>query len=403
MRAQRSTASTSSGWRSASSVPFALGHPLDGPARRRRRPPIWAASCASPVFQHITWSVNSIRHMFGRRDLRRRATRAGTTGCSRCPPWARRGPTTTMPSRRSAAHGLGPLPIPPVRARDPRTRAGSAWSGTSRFPTSRARRGGEGTAGAALDPPPRLKRGVTEHDRARRTAIALAGSGGSSRFRPSSCAPRTSRRARPPTLRCAYALPVLLPLALRRATPPRTAFVAAFGGVPRSASISSSGITRSTASAPASPPCSANTDVLFVLAGVLAAGGAVSRRSLALVPVPLIWGRADRRSRLGCPARRSRPGARACLRALSYGIFQLLFDRAHPDHPRRRLAALRRSRPARRCSALAATLVSGEDLVPSPTGPGLDAPSGARAASGRLAADRARRRAARARSPSPSC
>jgi stearoyl-CoA desaturase (delta-9 desaturase) len=49
-------------------LPFAVGYLLDG-MRGGVEATIWGGLVRIAVFQHITWSVNSICHMFGRRDF----------------------------------------------------------------------------------------------------------------------------------------------------------------------------------------------------------------------------------------------------------------------------------------------------------------------------------------------
>ncbi len=49
-------------------VPFAVGYLLDG-WRGGIEASVWGGLVRIAVFQHITWSVNSICHMFGRRDF----------------------------------------------------------------------------------------------------------------------------------------------------------------------------------------------------------------------------------------------------------------------------------------------------------------------------------------------
>jgi stearoyl-CoA desaturase (Delta-9 desaturase) len=49
-------------------VPFIVGYLLDG-VRGGIEATIWGGLVRIAVFQHITWSVNSICHMFGRRDF----------------------------------------------------------------------------------------------------------------------------------------------------------------------------------------------------------------------------------------------------------------------------------------------------------------------------------------------
>jgi drug/metabolite transporter (DMT)-like permease len=168
------------------------------------------------------------------------------------------------------------------------------------------------------------------------------------------------------TLRCAYALPLLLVVALHAPRPPRRAIVIAFGGglllglnlVFWHHSIDRIGAGLATVLA--------NTHVLFVLAGFLATGGAVSRRSLAALPLPLVG--VALIGGLGSDARLDGLGLALGLAAgASYGVFQLLFDRAI------RITSggawpLFAATAGGALSALAATLVSGESLVPGPSG-----------------------------------
>ena len=49
-------------------VPFAIGYAIDG-MRGGVEATIWGGLVRIAVFQHVTWSVNSICHMFGRRDF----------------------------------------------------------------------------------------------------------------------------------------------------------------------------------------------------------------------------------------------------------------------------------------------------------------------------------------------
>jgi drug/metabolite transporter (DMT)-like permease len=168
------------------------------------------------------------------------------------------------------------------------------------------------------------------------------------------------------TLRCAYALPVLGALALRSPRPPRSAVAAAFAGglvlglnlVFWHHSIDRIGAGLATVLA--------NTHVLFVLAGVLATGGAVSRRSLWALPLPLLG--VALIGGVGSGARLDGLGLGLALAAgAAYALFQLLFDRAI------RITAggawpLFAATGGAALSALAATLVSSESLVPGPSG-----------------------------------
>ena len=102
-------------------VPFAVGYLLDG-MRGGVEASIWGGLVRIAVFQHITWSVNSICHMFGRRDFDVRdesrnnwllALPVPGRGVAQQPP---RLPLLGRARPR-------PLPVRPLRTRDPRTRA----------------------------------------------------------------------------------------------------------------------------------------------------------------------------------------------------------------------------------------------------------------------------------------
>jgi drug/metabolite transporter (DMT)-like permease len=165
-----------------------------------------------------------------------------------------------------------------------------------------------------------------EHDLARRVTVALAGiviiSFSAIIVRESGVPPATAA-----ALRCAYALPLLVALALPTPRPPRRALALAFaGGVVLGVNlvlwhhaIGRIGAGFST--------ILANTHVLFVLLGVVAGGGAVARRSVAALPVPLagialIGG-------VGSSVHVDGVGIAFSLCAAAlYAGFQLLFDRA---------------------------------------------------------------------------
>jgi drug/metabolite transporter (DMT)-like permease len=202
---------------------------------------------------------------------------------------------------------------------------------------------------------------VSEHDQARRTAIAMAGvfaiSFSAIIVRAAHVAPGTAA-----ALRCLYALPILLLIASRAPVPSRQALAPALAGgvvlginlVLWHHAIERIGAGFSTVLA--------NTHVLFVLAGVLAAGGAVARRSLLALPLPLLgvvliggFGSGSRLDGLGI--------ALALVAGAAYAAFQLLFDRSI------RLAGgitwpLFVATAGAAASALAAAIGSREDLVP---------------------------------------
>ena len=192
-------------------------------------------------------------------------------------------------------------------------------------------------------------------------------------------------------LRCIYALPVLALIASRAPVPARRALAPALaGGVVLGLNlvfwhhaIDRIGAGFSTVLA--------NTHVVFVLAGVLAAGGAVARRSLLALPLPLAgvvliggFGSGSQLDGVGV--------ALALVAGAAYAAFQLLFDRSIRLSGGDRLAALRRHARAARLGA------GGGDRErrgsrAAALGSGLDGAAGARPADARLAPDRARRRA----------
>lgn len=163
-------------------------------------------------------------------------------------------------------------------------------------------------------------------------------------------------------LRCLYALPILLLIAVRSPAPSRRALAPALIGgavlginlVLWHHAIERIGAGFSTVLA--------NTHVVFVLAGVLAAGGAVARRSLLALPLPLLgvvliggFGSGSRLDGLGI--------ALALIAGASYAVFQLLFDRSI------RLAGgitwpLFTATAGAAAAALAAAILSREELVP---------------------------------------
>ena len=202
---------------------------------------------------------------------------------------------------------------------------------------------------------------MREHDQARRTAIAMTGvfviSFSAIIVREAGVAPGTAA-----ALRCLYALPLLLLIASRTPVPSRRALEPAVAGglvlginlVFWHHAIDRIGAGFATVLA--------NTHVIFVLAGVLLAGGAVARRSLLALPLPLAgvaliggFGSAAHLDGLGLSL--------ALVAGAAYAGFQLFFDRSI------RLAGgiawpLFAATAGAACSALAAAIVSGEELVP---------------------------------------
>ena len=107
----------------------------------------------------------------------------------------------------------------------------------------------------------------------------------------------------------------------------------------------------------------ANTHVHLRARRRAAAGGAVARRSLLALPLPLARRRADRRLRLGRRIWTVSGLSLALVAGAAYAAFQLFFDRSI------RLAGgiawpLFAATAGAACSALAAAIVSGEELVP---------------------------------------
>ncbi|MDX6620508.1 MAG: hypothetical protein QOK36_2894 [Gaiellales bacterium] len=206
---------------------------------------------------------------------------------------------------------------------------------------------------------------MSEHDQARRTAIAMTGvfviSFSAIIVRAADVAPGTAA-----ALRCIYALPILALIAARAPVPSRQALAPALAGggvlglnlVAWHHAIDRIGAGFATVLA--------NTHVIFVLAGVLAAGGVVARRSLLALPLPLAgvvliggFGSGSQLDGLGI--------ALALVAGGAYAAFQLLFDRSI------RLSGtiawpLFVATLGAAASALAAATLSGEDLVPSPSG-----------------------------------
>jgi drug/metabolite transporter (DMT)-like permease len=202
---------------------------------------------------------------------------------------------------------------------------------------------------------------VSEHDQARRTAIAMTGvfviSFSAIIVRAADVAPGTAA-----ALRCIYALPLLALIASRAPMPSRQALAPALlGGAVLGInlvfwhhSIDRIGAGFATVLA--------NTHVVFVLAGVLAAGGVVARRSLLALPLPLVgvvliggFGSGSHLDGLGI--------ALALVAGAAYAAFQLLFDRSI------RLSGaiawpLFVATAGAAGTALIAAVVSREDLVP---------------------------------------
>ena len=66
---------------------------------------LWGGAVRIFLLHHVTWSINSVCHFFGRRRFASTTTRPTCSG-SRCSPSASRGTTTTTRSRARRVHGL---------------------------------------------------------------------------------------------------------------------------------------------------------------------------------------------------------------------------------------------------------------------------------------------------------
>ena len=87
-------------------IPFAVGYAVDRTLRAGSTALVWGGLVRIFLFHHMTWSVNSICHTFGRRATRR-ATRAATTGSSPLPTFGEGWHNNHHAFPASAIHGLG--------------------------------------------------------------------------------------------------------------------------------------------------------------------------------------------------------------------------------------------------------------------------------------------------------
>ena len=85
-------------------VPFLIGYAVGGTLAAGFGGLVWGGLIRIFLYQHATFSVNSICHMFGRQDFRSR-DEAATTGSSPCSSSARAGTTTTTRSRARPGTG----------------------------------------------------------------------------------------------------------------------------------------------------------------------------------------------------------------------------------------------------------------------------------------------------------
>ena len=86
-------------------IPFGLGWLIGGTSPAALEALLWAGVVRVMVLHHVTYSINSLCHFFGRRRFRTERPLHGTSSGSPRSRWARHGTTTTTPSppRRSTA------------------------------------------------------------------------------------------------------------------------------------------------------------------------------------------------------------------------------------------------------------------------------------------------------------
>ena len=78
-------------------VAFALGYAIGGTWQAGLTGLLWGGAVRMLVLHHMTYSINSLCHFFGRRDFATGDHSRNLRG-SRCQPSGRRGTTTTTPS-----------------------------------------------------------------------------------------------------------------------------------------------------------------------------------------------------------------------------------------------------------------------------------------------------------------
>ena len=121
-------------------LPFALGYLIGGTVDAGLEGLVWGGLIRIFAYQHATFSVNSICHMFGRRDFRSRDESRNNWLVAMLvfgEGWHNN--HHAFPT--SARHGLKPQAVRPVVARDPRARAARTGLGGAG-----ARRGAAGAA-----------------------------------------------------------------------------------------------------------------------------------------------------------------------------------------------------------------------------------------------------------------
>ena len=136
-RTRRSSCGRSAGWR----WPFVLGWLIGGTCRTALTGLLWGGAVRMLVLHHVTYSINSLCHFFGRRDVRDRRTSRATSRGSRSRRSASRGTTTTTPSRprpsTGCAAGRSTLSALVIR---PLEKLGLAWDVVRISPEKQAKR-----------------------------------------------------------------------------------------------------------------------------------------------------------------------------------------------------------------------------------------------------------------------
>ena len=109
-------------------IPFAIGYCVSAGPRSAIEALVWGGLIRIFLYQHATFAVNSICHMFGQHATTARATSRGTTGSSPSSSSARAGTTTTTRSRpRHGTASPGGSTTSPGGSSAASRRLGLAW------------------------------------------------------------------------------------------------------------------------------------------------------------------------------------------------------------------------------------------------------------------------------------
>ena len=119
-------------------APFFLGWAWTGTIGGALTALLWAGAARMMLLHHVTWSVNSICHMFGKQPATER-DHSRTSPRSACSRSARRGTTSTTRIPRSARHGALPHQIDPSAAVI-RVFERAGWATNVHWPTAEATR-----------------------------------------------------------------------------------------------------------------------------------------------------------------------------------------------------------------------------------------------------------------------